>query len=124
MKCFYHSADLDGHCSGAIVKFLDPNAKLYPINYGQDFPWDEIYSTDTVVMVDFSLQPFPDMVRLASKCVLIWIDHHKTAIEDYNASGLNLPGIRREGIGACQLTWEYLGRQRPGSDAWHFPYPA
>jgi uncharacterized protein len=118
MKCFYHSADLDGHCSGAIVRHVDPSTELYAINYGQDFPWGNIYSTDTVVMVDFALQPFSDMVRLARKCNLIWIDHHQTAIDEYDKSGLKLPGLRRIGIGACQLTWEYFQNMLVGN---HIP---
>jgi len=32
--CFYHSADLDGHCSGAIVRKVFPQAQLVGANYG------------------------------------------------------------------------------------------
>ena len=42
MKCFYHSADLDGHCSGAIAKHFDPAYQLIGINYGDPFPMGEI----------------------------------------------------------------------------------
>lgn len=112
MKCFYHSADLDGHCAGAVVKYMNPACKMYPINYGQDFPWAKIEG-ESVVMVDFSLQPFDYMIKLANMSRLIWIDHHKTATEDYRKyvdCDLPISGLRRDGIGACQLTWEYFSR--------------
>lgn len=108
MKCFYHSADLDGHCSGAIVKAAYPECVMIGINYGQDFPWDTIDVNETVYMVDFTLQPFDQMERLAGTCNLIWIDHHKTEVEEAQKRGFNCDGIQRIGIGACALTWEYL----------------
>jgi len=43
---------------------------------------------------------------------LIWIDHHKSAIEEHNewlkAGNDVILGIQRSGTGACQLVWEYL----------------
>jgi len=37
---------------------------------------------------------------------LIWIDHHKTALEMEGVS--HIPGLRQVGLGACQLTWMQL----------------
>ncbi len=109
MKAFYHSADLDGHCSGAIVKMAYPECELIGINYGDEFPWDTIDPSETVFMVDFSLQPFSDMVKLASKCNLVWIDHHKTAIEEAHKVGFSSAGQLLEiGTGACILVYRYL----------------
>lgn len=108
MKCFYHSADLDGHCSGAIVKYFYPECEMFPINYGQDFPWEKIQKNDWVYMVDFSLQPFDEMIKLNNLCNLVWIDHHATAIEDCRKSGVGFKGITGVGLGACALTWEYF----------------
>ena len=110
MKCFYHSADLDGHCSGAIVKMAEPECEMFPINYGQPFPWDQIRPGEVVMMVDFSLQPFADMIRLNELATLVWIDHHKTALDDAAASGVRIDGIQREGLGACALVWEWMHR--------------
>jgi len=42
VKAFYHSSDFDGHCSGAIIKRVYPDAILYPINYGTEFPFGDI----------------------------------------------------------------------------------
>lgn len=108
MKCFYHSADLDGHCSGAIVKATFPDCEMIGINYGQDFPWETIKADETVYMVDFTLQPFDQMEKLAGMCDLIWIDHHKTEIEEAQERVANINGIQRIGLGACALVWEFL----------------
>ena len=113
MKCFYHSADLDGHCSGAIIKGKYPECEMIGVDYGKDFPWYSIEADEKVFMVDFSLQPFEEMATLVKVCPdLVWIDHHKSAIEEYkewlNAGNAPILGIQRIGIGACALVWEYL----------------
>lgn len=105
MKCFYHRGDLDGVCSGAIVRHKYPACELISINYGEAFLWDQIIPGETVYMVDFSL-PGLDMVELNRISDLVWIDHHKTAIE--RLSGTVIDGNQRIGIGACVLVWEYL----------------
>lgn len=108
MKCIYHVADLDGHCSGAIVKYQNSRCEMIPYDYGKVFPWEKFKdSNETVYMVDVSL-PAKDMRKLADMCNLIWIDHHKTAIDEVLEEGLNLPGLREIGQSACELTWKYL----------------
>lgn len=110
MKCFYHSSDLDGHCSGAIVKHACPECEMHPINYEDEFPWNEIEQGERVFMVDFTLQPFEQMIALNKRASLIWIDHHKTAIEESQKHDLSLilSGYRDRSYAACVLTWEYL----------------
>lgn len=110
MKCFYHKADMDGRCSGAIVKMKYPECEMIGINYGDDFPWESIKLDEIVYMVDFSLQPFDDMERLNDMCKLIWVDHHKTAIEEarkrgFNASRTQLLDTEYAG---CELTWQLV----------------
>lgn len=112
IHCFYHSSDLDGHCSGAIVKFSHPNAIMHPINYGMPFPFEDIHPDDTVYMVDFSLFP-EQMDRLNQSCVLWWIDHHITAIDAWNEyvtskNSRPIAGKLEVGKAACQLTWDFL----------------
>jgi len=111
MKCFYHNADLDGKCSGAIVKMFVPEMELIGINYGQPFPWETICTGETVWMVDFSLQPFEDMERLNELCNLVWIDHHKSAIEEAHMRGFLAGGAQflQDGTAACELTWKACG---------------
>ena len=111
MKCFYHSADLDGHCSGALIKMAYPECVLIKINYGDAFPWEliPIGCGEKVFMVDFSLQPYTEMRKLAIHAdPLIWIDHHKSAIEERDIFSDTYLGIQTSGIGACALVWEYI----------------
>jgi len=122
--CFYHSADLDGHCSGALVKMAYPECELHPIDYGDKFPWDlvrldSLAEIGRIFMVDFSLQPFEEMVKLQQLTdnKLIWIDHHKSAIEAHkewnnrHPAYLSICGIREVGAGACELVWRYLRKR-------------
>lgn len=117
IRCFYHSADLDGHCSGAIVKYRFPDAVMYPINYGDLFPWGEIAAQDEVYMVDFCLQPWNEMERLFTIRPVTWIDHHSSAILEYNRHKeiRKVPVAARYDAtrAACELTWEYLFPDRP-----------
>ncbi len=112
LHAFFHSADLDGHCSGAIIKHRFSNAILHPINHNQPFPWETVGPEDTVFMADFALQPFDQMIRLNASCNLVWIDHHISAIESSiearKATGEEINGRREVGKAACEIVWEYL----------------
>jgi len=113
MKCLYHGADLDGHCSGAIVKYFNPECEMIPMNYGDEIP--KFKPHEDVVIVDFSL-PFRAMEFLDQYNNLVWIDHHKTAIEDMER--LNISGKRELGRGACELTWEYFSNEPVPEGVW------
>jgi oligoribonuclease NrnB/cAMP/cGMP phosphodiesterase (DHH superfamily) len=104
---FFHN-DLDGMCSGAIVKMAHPETELIAIDYGQPFPWDKIKKDTKVFMVDFGLQPFGDMIKLAGLCDLVWIDHHDTALKDAKKVGFKVDGLQRDGVAGCELCWEYF----------------
>lgn len=110
-KCFYHNADLDGHCAGASVKNFISDAELIGINYGDEFPWETIKKEDAVYMVDFSIQPFSNMLKLRSLCELTWIDHHKSAIEECGST--SFMGIQQDGVGACALVWHHFASDAP-----------
>lgn len=116
MKCFYHSADLDGICSAAVVLRRYPDCACRPIDYGDEFPWHDIANDEPVIMTDFSLKA-EDMARLAEEADLTWIDHHHTAVTDVESLGLSVAGLRREGTAACVLTWEYLFPETPAPRA-------
>lgn len=107
--CFYHRADMDGHCSGAIVKHFVPDVELHPINYGDDFPWQKINREDTVYMVDFCLQPETQMHELLAKCErFIWLDHHKSSIA--GVGKMLCEGRQDVNWAGCELTWQYFSR--------------
>ena len=115
MKCFYHSADLDGHCSGSIVKMRFPECEMIGINYGESVDMEQIYQGEEVYMVDFCLQPFDGMITLNDKAKLHWIDHHaKGSIDEAHARGFLASGGQFLEIGkaGCELTWEYLFPER------------
>lgn len=122
--CFYHSADLDGHCSGAIVKYAHPETELVGINYGDDYEekvFSRVDKNTIVYMVDFCLQPFSLMERLSIEGAgLIWIDHHKTAIEDsYRSKVYSFNGVRDENYAACELVWRWFNPPSPMPKAVH-----
>jgi len=112
--CFFHSADKDGHCAGAIVrKYFGDDVEMIGWDYGDPFPWDKIDVHTEVYMVDLSLQPWEDMVRLNTETKkFVWIDHHKSAITDYNAyvdhESKEFYGVWSTAFAACELTWRYL----------------
>ena len=125
IRVFYHNQDLDGYCSGAIVKYRFPDAVMYPINYGDEFPWGEIAEDDEVFMVDFCLQPEHQMLKLYEVLRsdeekehdrdgnLCWIDHHVSAIKAMEDIGCYPYGRTGVSKAACELTWEYLFPNRP-----------
>lgn len=117
MKCFFHSADFDGKCSAAIVKYFNPECELIPMYYGKEFPWDWVKPNEVVYMVDFCLQPFDEMVRLANSCQkLVWLDHHISAIKAHDdlwkVTGFHIAGVRNTKQAACEIVWTYFS-ERP-----------
>ncbi len=119
MKCFYHSVDLDGKCSAAIIKLAYPLCQLFGIDYGDAFPWDTIDPDEVLYMVDYSLQPFSGMERLAGMVTHFhWIDHHKSAIDEYEeAGGPAISGIRDTKFAGCELVWKYMFPSDPLPEA-------
>lgn len=102
--CIYHSADLDGICSGAIMRRKFPNAEMFGYDYGKPFPWEKVDSNTLVYMADVSL-PRDEMIRLKETAsAFCWIDHHKSAMDD--CDGVFFDGIRKVGRAACELCWK------------------
>ncbi len=100
----YHDADFDGILSEAVCRhFLQKRGNVTSIgwDYGKPIPdvlsstWDEIY------MVDISIKELMGV----DEAKLIWIDHHKTAIDQFNK---DLPGYRLDGVAACRLCWQWF----------------
>jgi hypothetical protein len=143
MICIHHN-DPDGFLAGAAVKYAFDTRKKEIINklssrvagnfkadaiefvsadYGQTHFFGEMLKHDTVIMVDFSLQPFEQMVDLSQKCNLIWCDHHDKAVKSYKeyiANGgtpwiTNLSEHHAKKSG-CELTWEHFMPGKPAPD--------
>jgi oligoribonuclease NrnB/cAMP/cGMP phosphodiesterase (DHH superfamily) len=113
MICVYHD-DFDGFCSAVIIRKAYPECVFERVNYGMEIP--DFSGHETIFMVDFCL-PFDVMTKLNDEHTLIYIDHHSPKIDEANNLGFNPQGLRRVGIGACVLTYEYLfpGEECPKS---------
>ena len=115
--CLYHGIDLDGFCSGAIyAKYMEEHDKEYeliPANYGWDLPWKKFEGAN-VTLVDFSMQPWNEFVRLTEMATdVLWIDHHRSAINEFEKAviGDGFSGIRTmldEKQAGCELAWDYF----------------
>jgi oligoribonuclease NrnB/cAMP/cGMP phosphodiesterase (DHH superfamily) len=111
MKIFYHN-DLDGQCSARIIHDSiargHNDVSYVSVNYEKDFPFDVLKDNERVFIVDYSIEPseMKDLLEITKD--VVWIDHHKTAIEKYEDFPVTLAGIREEGRAGCELTFEYL----------------
>ena len=110
MKCYHHN-DADGRCAAAIVwKYFEKNYEYQPefieVDYKDEIKIDEIEEDELIYVVDFSFKP-EVMNKIIEKTTnVIWIDHHKTAIEYEYKKELN--GTRDTKYAGCELTWQYL----------------
>lgn len=123
MICIYHSKDLDGWMSAAIVKLKYPDVKLIGWNYGDAISFDARFSNEDVIMVDIRVPP-ETMLYLTKTNKLIWIDHHQRTIietekyfqqESWDKTKYTLKGLRDSNFAACELTWNYFfeGQKMP-----------
>jgi oligoribonuclease NrnB/cAMP/cGMP phosphodiesterase (DHH superfamily) len=129
-----HHNDPDGYASAHIVFDYALRTNLvksytdihfHSMAYGMPLPPEIDYAHDSLVMVDFSLQPIAVMEEFLAKVPrgqLVWIDHHKTSVELEEVLPELLkpiPGVRQvndaEGvpIAACELTWKFF---HPGEE--------
>lgn len=113
MKCFYHKSDLDGHCSGAIIKEKYPDCKMIGVDYNDcldnlELTFDTINKDEDIFVVDFRFS-IEDMQWLSDNATLHWVDHHKTALDEAHEVGFISSGGQLLEIGkaGCELTWIY-----------------
>lgn len=96
----YHRADFDGIFCREIAKWAlgRAGAEYIGWDYGDPVPLigDNITS---IYILDLSV---PELMLDPR---VVWIDHHKSAIERYPAS---IPGWRLDGVAACRLTWRWF----------------
>lgn len=125
----HHSADNDGiFCREIARKFL-PDAELIGWDYGYDTP--VIPDDARLYMLDISIGDtgLINQDGLMHHPNLIWIDHHKSAIEKFPK---DIPGYRIDGVAACRLAWQWFvaserhkaqGGNDPKWFATHYPFP-
>ena len=96
----YHKADFDGiFCREIAKKFLGTvDVEYVGWDYGDS---DAIVppGIERIYMLDISVEAWMGDNRL------IWIDHHKSAIEKYPTT---IPGYRIDGVAACRLAWQWF----------------
>lgn len=126
--CIYHSIDLDGWMSAAIVKYWFESINDYPDNVGKgtiDFigfnygdPIPDLSGYDKVIMCDVGF-PVEEMIKLYDTKDFIWLDHHISAIKSialnikFDKDEPQIEGIRDTKYAACELTWEYYFPDKP-----------
>lgn len=109
MKCFYHN-DHDGQAAAyAVYRKEGGGPEDYiSMDYGKPFPIDDIGTDETIYIVDYSIQPEEMDKLLFISSRVTWIDHHKTAIEKYDGFCHSVPGVRHDGVAACELAWQFI----------------
>ena len=108
LHIIYHD-DMDGWISADILMtYLSGEVILHECSYQRNnFSFKNIKNNDTVYILDYSFPP-QKMKLLKQKTDLIWIDHHKSAIELSQEYGYSdVKGIRKNGKCGAQLTYEY-----------------
>jgi len=139
----YHDADFDGKLSNEVcrhwLKKLYPDAEIhsYGWDYGRKIPvpegiwnyngvempgdmpsvsfkWD---AYDAIYIVDLSVDELMAQPELRDK--IVWVDHHKTAIDKWVKQGdkkydWQFRGYRIDGVAACRLCWQWFAN--PGDD--------
>lgn len=104
----YHSKDLDGYCSGAIMRHKYPDIKLIGMDYGQ--PPFANPNHEEVIICDMSF-PMEIMEQISKEAngKLLWIDHHISAINDFNkyCEGKEpfCEAVLDTKHAACELAW-------------------
>ncbi len=104
----YHKSDIDGLISGAIATNyylgFDVEVTTFGIEYGDYIIYD-FDSYDKVVILDVVL---PAVYMINHKDKIIWIDHHKTAMDISSKYKYDdIVGIRTINQAACELAWQY-----------------
>lgn len=118
----HHSADYDGlFCREIARKFLPPETQFIGWDYGNPrICLDGVEGP--VYILDLSpdcLHQHPDTPNGQVPPNVIWIDHHKSAIEEWPHT---IPGYRIDGVAACRLVWQWFTQRSPdGMGGWELP---
>lgn len=111
MICIHHNKDLDGYCSGAVVRRKYPDCKLIGWDYGQPLPDFKEMLGEDVIMIDISF-PIGKVLDLAAISRLTIIDHHisfkKEVDELIQTQRDSFTYIYELGVAACEIGWKYL----------------
>lgn len=119
--CIYHASDLDGHCSGAAIRKYCDAVRMVPANYGDDVLSGLCFRPEEqLVVADFSYKWSEESELLnALDAVggrLIWVDHHVTAITEFNRTQApyHFGAVLCTAVAACELVGYLMG----GNERW------
>ena len=124
----YHNQDLDGVVSASVARlyysfFNDVAIRLVGYNYGEPVAKIEdavkIHNPDTIIVTDISFGSDTESVFKSwqiNGLDVVWIDHHKTAIESSERWEWPVEGLRRVGDAATALAWEWFGNKAKEED--------
>lgn len=108
-----HHNDQDGRMGGYIMfKYFEDlgyHAEALEADYDMEFDFSNMVEQgDKVCIVDYSLKPndMEMLQKFVDASDIVWIDHHKSAIESYTDYA-NLDGIRYIGKSGCELAYIY-----------------
>jgi oligoribonuclease NrnB/cAMP/cGMP phosphodiesterase (DHH superfamily) len=91
---------------------------LKGINYGYDIDTMGIPNGSKVYLVDYSVSPIEKFLEFAKNHEVIWIDHHISAINDFNKLSVEDQKtfkhvyVRSGDKAACLLVWEYFNSDK------------
>lgn len=106
--CVAH-CDLDGNTAAAVVKQQHPDCNVIITNYNKPLHLSKFKPGDLIYVVDFSLPKDIFEILKGRNCEIIWIDHHKSAIEGLRGTIADtFKGIRTEEYSGAMLTWMYF----------------
>lgn len=109
----YHRADYDGILSEAVCRTAlnrdEPESHIasFGWNYNDPLPIGIDFTTfDRIYIVDLSVDELMSRSELRDK--IVWIDHHRTAIEKWEKPEHTFDGLRIDGVAACRLCWAFF----------------
>ena len=104
----YHRADFDGlFCREIARRQLGDTAEYLGWDYGDPRP-TVAPEIEVILMLDISIKGMMGDPRLT------WIDHHRTAMDEFVSVGRpSIKGYRIDGVAACRLAWQWFNCRTP-----------
>lgn len=126
MICIHHNKDMDGYCSGAVVKYMFPDCQLIGWDYKDDIPDFEQFTGEDVVMIDITF-PIDKMNELGRISRLTVLDHHISFLRqiirpEENADTIEYTNrvvnnlfryVYEKDTAACEIGWKFLFPDKP-----------
>lgn len=115
IKVFYHSADLDGLMSGAIMKSQFPNAEFEGWDYKDPIPkLQDLLRYKHIYLVDITF-PIAFLNLLGESIKITVIDHHISFRKQaHQLETLNFEYVYDDKLSACEIAYKhFIGNEIP-----------